>query len=400
MEGNFFNVKFNKETSVYSIEISNKQYSRSIFLCHLLRLLRRFGNGEYKLYQEHGLSPQQTALELQGQLLDYERDWWRRNFKIQFNSIQTLSSMPYEGAKLKTCLALTLPNSYTNIPSKQWIIRLKPENDTHYALLAKNAKTLRKIAEGAKDNAVAFCYQTVQSEQPSDEKLAYCLCGYVDLSQRQASDIFPIKIEISGSHRWTLSYLGEIQFEVEDNSIQFVKKQSLVKKVLNAILDEIPQVKDKDSLESIIEALKNQSHGTSAIFYSDQASANQLIKNRFDGLCKNLRGMKCSESWKKFDRSGGTGSYTGITNLAGIDGALVLDPVAQKVLYSMIIVDGIVCHPGDPSRGARHNSIKTFMEGLADTTNLPAEARAVAVVFSEDGGAMVFSLSKLRPPKP
>lgn len=66
--------------------------------------------------------------------------------------------------------------------------------------------------------------------------------------------------------------------------------------------------------------------------------------------------------------------------LASIDGALLLDPAA--VCHAIgVIVDGVANHDGDPARGARFNSLQRYV-----ALRTGRGQRALAIVFSEDGG--------------
>ena len=73
-----------------------------------------------------------------------------------------------------------------------------------------------------------------------------------------------------------------------------------------------------------------------------------------------------------------------ITQAAKMDGAVLIDAQSGEVCALAVILDGLSCVEGSPSRGARFNSLKNFTASLS-------RQGIVSFVFSSDGGMDIFS---------
>jgi hypothetical protein len=352
----------------------------SIFLHNLLLLLKdRIDNFERKIDEYPLIDEEFYAEYLQRQILNVERNWWAKNFYLHFSVLDLLSETKYEQSTMQNVsIVLALENSLNlNPPEFIQFSKLEYEEET-CKLCVKNIKHIRKLLAGAGTYALAFGRSGVNYD---------CL-GYVLLNEKNSS-LFPIKIDIIGFSNWKLSYAGKEQFSCKMHTIQAVHKshKEEIKGVVSALQKELG-IKDPAWIEKAVDALTEQTHGTAALFFDSSIECNKVLCERFERLFKNKRAVSTCYQIDSPDLSF-------LTHISGIDGALVIDPIAEKLLYFSMIVDGNSVLPGDPARGARHNGLKTFIDSLAnDTYEQDTVPRAMAAVFSEDGGVQTYSVSQ------
>lgn len=72
-----------------------------------------------------------------------------------------------------------------------------------------------------------------------------------------------------------------------------------------------------------------------------------------------------------------------LTRAAKMDGAVIINANSGQVVALAAILDGLTCVQGNPSRGARYNSVRNFTKSF----NVPM----ASFVFSSDGGIDLFS---------
>lgn len=356
----------------------------SIFLHHLLLFLKKQMARTNIGYNKTSLALERSCAEdLQQLILNEERIWWAANFFLYFNVLDWLSEAKYEQSTMQNVsIVLTIENPINLNPSNFIRFERVEYGKETCKLCVENIKHIRKLLAGAGTYALAF-------GRSETNKQSYDCLGYVLLNEENSS-LFPIKIDILGFSNWKLSYAGKEQFSCKMHTIQAVQKshEKEVNDVVSALQKELGTATDSKWLKEIIDALTRQTHGTAALFFDSSIECNKYLCERFKRLFKNKRAVSTHHTIDLSDLSF-------LTNISGIDGALVIDPIAKKLLYFSMIVDGNSVLPGDPSRGARHNGLKTFIDSLAnDTYGHDATPHAVAAVFSEDGGVQTYSVSQ------
>ena len=132
-------------------------------------------------------------------------------------------------------------------------------------------------------------------------------------------------------------------------------------------------------LENLISVLKEQHHGTSVIFLHHENEDN--VKKEVERLCKVNRGTLL-QSNIKYSVENGWDKDT-LLAITSIDGALVMDWTGCCLAMG-VIVDGKAAdaHPGDVARGARYNSISTY---VMQDDFIRDGFKVIGIIVSEDG---------------
>lgn len=364
----------------------------TIFRHHVLNFLVRQMEDNPAIMKH--IQAEELAVELQARLLEEEAAWWQKYFRLHFNAIDAIAQMPYEKTPAKGTLLLAPKETMEDarrlfLGNSSDVIHFKgkaPTQATSQAvgvLSEKYGKMIRKILAGAHPAylnspcfAVAFCYNSTND--------SYECLGYIQHNKTDLWKSFPLKIEISGHHDWVLYYNDVPQFRCKNNKLCAYSdtKQEDLELVYKHIEDEILCTTIADGLRNVIECISEQGHGTAVVFYNPNDPSNAAVTERLNNLGKNQKSVLVEHPIN-------TSAPEYLTSIAGIDGALVINPVTCNLLRIMTIVDGNVILPGDPSRGSRHNGLKTFIENVAKDGK--GSSRVVAAVFSEDGGVMVYS---------
>lgn len=158
----------------------------------------------------------------------------------------------------------------------------------------------------------------------------------------------------------------------------------LLNKVYSIFIDYDKSTYDAKQIVRIIQATKDCAHGAVLIFADKDfisAEATRLAQN---GAC----GMLLNPGVKLFDKDHVVPTFWRLTS---IDGALLVD--LDGVCHACgVILDGQRTLPGKPSRGARYNSTKAYVESANDFLIKPTKATVpiLAVVQSEDGMQDIF----------
>ena len=127
-------------------------------------------------------------------------------------------------------------------------------------------------------------------------------------------------------------------------------------------------------ISKIVEAAKEQKHGTSIII-SDKAEEESTR------LCKKKRAIRI-QKYVFFDRSiTDKAQEKIIKKFTSIDGALIISP--DGVCYAIgVILDGKAVENGDTGRGARYNSLNNYVSWAKEEKDI--KAISMAIVISED----------------
>lgn len=130
---------------------------------------------------------------------------------------------------------------------------------------------------------------------------------------------------------------------------------------------------DPDTIETIVDAARQQKHGTSIII-------SECAEEEAYRLAKYSRAIRIVPI-SFVDLSG---KAAVIKSLTAIDGALLLSLSGECYAIGAIL-DGEVCSEGSTARGARYNSLANYVAWKSKRTNEhPNGIRSLAVVVSED----------------
>jgi len=190
----------------------------------------------------------------------------------------------------------------------------------------------------------------------------------VDEGEALAEDLFEITFQ--KKYVWDCRHSGRILFKV-DNGVPYLDHPTLDKARVGGdmrrVLPELQHENETKILELIDEATK-QDHGTVVIVTADAESESQRLK---------------SESTVLVPAELQPDAMKAVT---AIDGAVLLG-VDGRCFAIGAILDGKASDQGDPSRGARYNSVVRYLSSN--------DGGAFGVVVSEDG--TVDTIPRLRP---
>ena len=139
---------------------------------------------------------------------------------------------------------------------------------------------------------------------------------------------------------------------------------------LNEIFSFSTDSEQISKLAKTISYISRQKHGAAAVVANWN---NEECQTRLNLLLESKKALPiCMDTM-------GTNVDT-LTHAAKMDGAVIIDVVSGKVVAVATILDGQTAAKasGDPSRGSRFNSIKTFVNSISEPI--------AAFVFSSDGG--------------
>ena len=144
-------------------------------------------------------------------------------------------------------------------------------------------------------------------------------------------------------------------------------------------LDALHLENEKD-IKDTIYALKEQAHGTSAVFLDGKAFEDELDRlDRSNRLCRikpvSIKSGNGGIEKKRFREL--------LIGLSAIDGALIAD--YQGNIHAIgAILDGESVVEADMARGARYNSLKNYVNWLVGCREYESN-QCFEVIISEDG---------------
>lgn len=236
-------------------------------------------------------------------------------------------------------------------------------------------RSIRKLLAGAGDNDLLF--------QDSPE-IGYVFKGYMPTEKREEGTW---SVTFHKKNQWYISYRAIPFFSMRGGHPMIVPGSSLyvndLDYVFDQLKDEFGSTKLNPQTRELLEKVQKQSHGAAIVFLDFTDSWEKRWISR---LYKNSRGFQV------LDPSPGIESL--LPDLSRMDGTIVVDAHTLKVRYIAMIVDGHVRSPGSIGRGARHNSLHTFISDIVVAPDKQVH-RAAAVVFSEDGGVKCYSGAKI-----
>lgn len=246
----------------------------------------------------------------------------------------------------------------------------------------ENQNFIRKQFAGIEERGgLLFVREGTGQGQP------YYYCGYV--TEKFIKGAF-VSVKMESRESWILLIEGKPIFRVKSRDVFMLNDPfERVNREIDAELGD--GIAEK--LQPVLRALKRQTHGSSVIFLDmGDSCAREMMENlEQKGRALRVKDIAIHE--------GGDESLdaleTLIKSIARVDGALIWDYQAQQLIYINAIIDGLALLPGERAFGSRHNAVASGIATLAwkDTSGL---TKAIAVIFSEDGGISSVSVSHCR----
>lgn len=185
------------------------------------------------------------------------------------------------------------------------------------------------------------------------------------------------QITFNGYLKWKLTNNGKELLRYEEGKFHFSNKKQMEVEGLCDL-----HLKNEKDIKDIIYALREQAHGTSAVFLDGRAFERELERlDRNNRLCRIkpvsiLDSGKNEEEKKRFKEL--------LIGLSAIDGALIAD--FQGNIHAIgAILDGESVIEADMARGARYNSLKNYVNWIIKNKKYERN-ECFAVIISEDGG--------------
>lgn len=264
--------------------------------------------------------------------------------------------------------------------------QLCPNPDVFF--IEGNARFIRKQLAGAGDDYMLF------TRDNADFGTKYVYRGYLTLSEpSNTSDRkkLPVSVLLLRGGGWIL--------QIDEQPIFCIKHANvyLPPDDLTPVKETIDCEFGKDtakSVSTVLEALRSQKHGTSIIFLklSDQASLDMMKRLEETGRALRVEDVHTN----KGDDEANEYLNRFLRQVSRVDGAQIFDLDAKRVCYVNAIVDGFALVPGKRDCGARHNALEGAITNLVNQEEPAKKVKAVAVIFSEDGGISAVSASQCR----
>lgn len=290
-------------------------------------------------------------------------DDFRKTYGLDLADIDSLSALPYEKSRCRGKL-LFVPKAEIEL-DECLSTQIRAGED----ITLNRGKQIRKLLAGAGDNTLLL--------QRTDA--AYSVRGFC---QPTIPDLHGFLIHILSAGDWEINYYfgGETRglFRFTSGFPQVVSDP--VDRAFIALTEEFPLLKDNRNVKSQIYHANKQSHGTALVYLNFQ---NGIVNDFINRLFECKRALKVQIS-----------NNQDLATLSAMDGGILIDSNTTKVAYVATIVDGYSISDGLQDKGARHNSIFTFVSNLAALTEMNTNV-VCALVFSEDGGITIFRGSQI-----
>ncbi len=307
---------------------------------------------------------------------------------ISMTDLERLSLIPYEGEKADGTLVFLTVETEDKAKIEELLLDIPIVMQEPIEFLSKNLKQIRKLLAGAGREECLLFIRT-------DRNKGYLLSGYMNRQWLSSCSWYST---INGIQEWTIGFQGIPLFHMKFDKIQIIADP--IQPVLLILKEEFASVLPGDEngcndyineFEDVLRAIAQQRHGTSVVFLDARTES---VKARLDNLVRRKRAIEVAKvPVVKSGKSKEPVKNEVFTNLGRVDGAFIVDIVKGEISYFAVIVDGIACIEGELDRGARHNSLKTFIASLLlDNDNV----KAVAAIFSEDGGVKTIQATKLK----
>lgn len=299
-------------------------------------------------------------------------DKLKDNFKIDIEIIQNISSLYYEGESCQGWLFFSF------LPDFKPTLTLSSKYDENRKLFAKdNSRGIRKMLEITKTEAESKPLSALILSY--DESKKWKMQGMADIDVESASGIW---VHFISHMVWEMGYQGNkivnyrngfLEFPIQQGKEQFLEK-----------MKEIAEPEGEfDDLWYVVEAAKKQRHGTILIIF---CNGPKFIDKEVTRLMGASSGNGLEEPVSLNEKL--------ILQISAIDGAVIMD--SRQLVYGYgFILDSSAKIKGESSRGARYNCSRKYIASLA-CRKAEAEAKALAVIISEDGMVNFYSTKDYR----
>lgn len=301
-----------------------------------------------------------------------------------YNLLIELSAEHYESNSVSD-MALTVMSSQQIENFKSDIVRVDVKTD----IGLNDIRALRKAiniteinSESASPSKICLILELLPTEGKNDFKIH----GFIN--REILINIHPI-IYLIGKLRWAVEFPQlnnefldvpieeRCAFRFDKNRI-LLPKVSVVEHKCKLIAENLIEVgiEDKkakeisENIEKIIKIARKQKHGTGTIFLPKVLA--DYEQNRF---FDNRRTYKTNFNIDSKD------SFGALYSLTNIDGVTIIDYENNNCVGFGAILDGRIKSEGRSDRGARFNSIKTYLENLSFEKGSDL---AIGLVVSED----------------
>lgn len=331
-----------------------------------------------------GVSPGRAVISLRKNAEELLADVLYHSHGIQFNMIDCLSLMEYEQERAKGDLVFLPVETEDTGPPCVWSVPIQSQVECS----TENLRTLRKLLAGAtpdnsedissallfiKKEELPVFFGTVRLEMGLplfDPRLGY------------------VQVQISGPLRWKLLMYGKFVFSRDSTGLGFPDgldytetEKTINDQIQDALRTAFTQedsskavAKNLERLTNIVQSVKKQHHGAALVVadWERRPKCRQIL----DRLKQHKKALPVTFAE--------TGSQSiAITCAAKMDGAVLADIQSGQIVALATILDGKSCVKGEPSRGARYNSIANATRLLRASK---AHPEVVSFVFSSDGG--------------
>lgn len=320
-----------------------------------------------------------TAKTLAAQI--YERicyhvfPWISRCLGIDPLSLSHIADMAYEADTAEG----TIIFQTGDLDSRYKTYRIHPYQDVYFS--PENERFVRKQLAGAGANSLLFVRAN------TDHQAQYTYKGYLVPPENDSDrrNLF-VSVLLKRGGNWVLQISGKPMLQIQHRDV-FLPEDDL--SLVKESIDNEFGAGTSQRLSIVLDALHEQKHGTSVIFLNMKDRVSQEMMARLE---KNGRALRIEDIHINGEE-GRANLKESLESISRIDGALICDLQTMSILYVNVIVDGLALTFGRRDCGARHNALESAIVNLAHQDKSKA-VKALAVIFSEDGGISSFSASQ------
>ena len=284
----------------------------------------------------------------------YTESLCKKSGGIDREFISLISARKYEKRELFSRIYLG------ELPQSQMEISFEGRNSSKWKFSSGNLRFVRKVLETAKGERVLVVGREGEEQ---------VMRGIATLGESVGN-----QITFNGYLKWKLTGNGRELLHYEEGRFHFSDEKQTEVMGLDAL-----HLENEKDIKDTIYALKEQAHGTSAVFLDGKAFEDELDRN--NRLCRikpvSISKSEYGEEEKKRFREI-------FIVLSDIDVELISDNQVNiheicAILYGESFVEA------DMARGARYNSLKNYVNWLVGCREYERN-QCFAVIISEDGG--------------
>lgn len=279
--------------------------------------------------------------------------------------ISLISAQKYEKRELYSRIY------FGDCPKDKMEVLFEEKDHDMWAFSTENMRFIRKMLEIA-DRQMALVVGGKADDQ--------IMKGIGGIEEKQGFQII-----FGGYLKWTLVWEGEelICYEAGNYHLpgKGLKEETYIKKIRELHLAK------EGRIISILQGLKEQSHGTSIVFLDKEILEKVLSKlEEGNRLCR-VRAIPVYSGLDETDREESEKQKELfrklMVRLSAIDGALIAD-YEGNIHAIGAILDGVAVVRANVSRGARFNSLQNYVNWLVCSRKCKQD-QCFAVIISEDG---------------